>query len=355
LIPYANETEPEWLYFLDEEQARIAESIVDTIEDGLLGGAETAQLLVGGPGTGKTTILMQVLAHLSGLFADSIETWDVRLSIGDELARYITASTNWDLTAARRPVTLDDPADVLLVDDPSTIWEMRQARANLTAGSARALVLAFDPLQLGDSLDDHGYAELRGALDAREWLLSSCYRQKAVVGEAAARVATAVAQSSPFLDEVKKQSYAKQRTRVTELANKFRFVNPSGRVSIDHSRDLGAWRRHFGWIRKQRLWRHWESVLVVVDDDVRLPKLWRDDVADLAVRWSSLSEVQKIKGLEYPHVVLVLTDDRFNAAQNGFTGSGRRVYDDYRLLRIPFSSAKDSIGIFVIGDADDSE
>ena len=57
-----------------------------------------------------------------------------------------------------------------------------------------------------------------------------------------------------------------------------------------------------------------------------------------------------IKGLEFQHVVLLLSPSRYHAAESGFTGSGLRLYDEYRLLRIPFSRAKDSLAVFVPGE-----
>jgi len=61
----------------------------------------------------------------------------------------------------------------------------------------------------------------------------------------------------------------------------------------------------------------------------------------------ALSEIgSAVKGLEYQHVALVLSRERLIAVQNGFSGTGRRLYNDYRLLRIPFTRAKDSLAVF---------
>jgi len=351
LVPYANETQPEWLYFLDDEQAGIADSIQATIEEALLTGEPSAHFLIGGPGTGKTTILLQLLARLSGLSYDSPETWDVRMQVADELAAYITASTGWDLTAARRPPSAAEPADVLLVDDPASIAALRDVSTTLGSGLARSAVVGFDPLQLRDSLDDIHYARIRDGVNAHEWTLSTCYRQKEHVGATLARVASAVARSSPFLVEERQRAHAAQRARVTELSNSLVFVNPSGYVLIEESSDFAAWRKHFRWIGSQRLWQHWTPVLVVVDDDVEIPQSWRDLAArSAATRWTRLRDAAQVKGMEYQHVVLVLTDDRYRAVQDGFTGSGRPMYNEYRLLRIPFSRAKDSVAVFVAAD-----
>ena len=62
-------------------------------------------------------------------------------------------------------------------------------------------------------------------------------------------------------------------------------------------------------------------------------------------------ELSLIKGLEFQHVFLILDRATHDTLESGFEGSGVRVYDSRRLLRIPFSRAKDSLVTFVWGDS----
>jgi hypothetical protein len=68
---------------------------------------------------------------------------------------------------------------------------------------------------------------------------------------------------------------------------------------------------------------------------------------DIAREIVDLGRLGSIKGLEYQHVILILSERRYRELQEGFSGSGPRLYQDYRLLRIPFTRAKDSIAVFV--------
>jgi hypothetical protein len=55
-----------------------------------------------------------------------------------------------------------------------------------------------------------------------------------------------------------------------------------------------------------------------------------------------------MKGLEYQHVLLVINRSLFEELESGFEGSGRTIYHARRMLRIPFSRAKDSLVTFVV-------
>ena len=74
LTPFWPERSQDWLYFLDEHQATVCDGIVDALEDVLADDdTNTAHLIVGGPGTGKTSLLLQLLKRLSDQVAESTE------------------------------------------------------------------------------------------------------------------------------------------------------------------------------------------------------------------------------------------------------------------------------------------
>jgi hypothetical protein len=64
------------------------------------------------------------------------------------------------------------------------------------------------------------------------------------------------------------------------------------------------------------------------------------------------NEIKEVKGLEYQHVFVFIKKHLFDEIQSGFTGSGQREYHRRRLLRIPFSRAKDSLVTFAINSDD---
>lgn len=348
LEPYHGELEPEWVYFLDRKQADACQALVAGIEAALIGERPpTVWLLLGGPGTGKTTILTQLLLRISAEVRPSRETWDVALDISDRVAQMLEAATRWDLTRPRERVAESASPEVLLFDDPDSIDDICAWGALVRAGDCRAAVFAFDPLQLEDSVTDGNYINLVTEFGAEQVFLSSCYRQKRVVGRFSFGVAEVVAESSPFLREDKQQSHRDDRKGLTQLANTVTFPNPSGSIRTFENAEYRHWSQRIRWIKGQRLWRHWPPLLIVTDPTIALPARWIALADSVRHHTATLAELDAIKGLEYQHVFLVLSERRYRDIERGFTGSGQRLYDDYRRLRIPFSRAKDSLSVFV--------
>ena len=357
LVPYWAERRPDWLYFLDDEQDAVCAGVMGSIEEVLADDeAYTVEFIIGGPGTGKTSLLLQLLKRLSDQVVANEETWRVGLRVSDPVAAYVAASTGWRLERSRELARHPDEIDVLLVDDPADDDEIASVVHDaLRVGPLKAVVVAFDPLQLTESLSDAEYVEMAEEHDAGERRLHSSYRQKEAVGRHALGVATRVAASSPYLDAEKQRRYAKARRKLTNRANFVRFPNPSGHAVTHSPAKLDDWAAHLRWIRRQSLlWTHWPPLLVAVDKDTPLPEAWVEalDQCDVEYERIWLDDLQEIKGLEYQHVALVLSSVRHADLERGFSGSGRRLYNDYRLLRIPFTRAKDSVAVFVLDAVD---
>ena len=99
-------------------------------------------------------------------------------------------------------------------------------------------------------------------------------------------------------------------------------------------------------------WRHWPPLLVVTDESLKVPEEWRRIWREVDCREVSFVSLGEIKGLEFQHCFIFLTEELYSALESGFKGSGQAVYNQRRLLRIPFSRAKDSIVTFVVKKAE---
>jgi hypothetical protein len=345
---FGNESSPDWIYFLDEEQGDIAQTIYDSSLKSLLGGqARQVHCIIGGPGTGKTTILLNLWARFreEGPF-------DAKLELLPQVEQYVEASTSTSVThgSARS-------CEVLLVDDPPSL-ALVSSRASSTP-DAKVLVFALDPLQLAEAVGDQEYSTFLANLAAKDYVLHSCYRQKENVGVATKRAADAIARSTPFLRGDKKALFWQSHARLTALANDLRFRNPHGYVKTYTQATTDDFRNELNRVATKcgKLWRHWPPLTIVLDDPsiADLPSEWKSVLEDLRrrhrldVEICPRSEAQdRLKGVEYQHVFLVLSAKLYTEVENGFEGSGKRLYNERRLLRIPFSRAKDSLVTFVL-------
>ena len=342
---FANEFDPEWLYFLDRQQADVLHAILDGVQDGVLSNRTGVFWIVGGPGTGKTCLLLNLLKWA----VDA--KLKVSIQLSPPVADYVQRSLGKDLGRV-----LDDGGklDLLLVDDPSTLGTLRTAMDRVAGRTARFVVIGFDPLQLRDSLTDDEFTELSREYHASVLRLESCYRQKENVGRASAKVADAIAASTPFLAQDKIERYRSDREELTSLANELRFPNPMGYVDVH----LGATQADVATeVRRiltgDPLWRHWPPLLVVFDEKLGLPRAWKREWSKVPCREAGLTSLEDLKGIECQHCFMIIGRELYDAVEQGFKGSGQSVYNERRLLRIPFSRAKDSIVTFVVDEAGD--
>ncbi len=358
-VPYANEVSPEWLYFLDDDQDRLSSELCQAAEDVLLSGVGPAlHLVIGGPGTGKTCILLNLLKRLHNR-----ERFTTKVALPHQVKKYVEDSLQISLDGVWVPsdgiasLKLDEPLDVLLIDDPTNLITLRLAFTLRERGLIRFVVAAFDPLQLAVSVSDDEFARLVKDTGACVHELKLCYRQKANVGEQARQAAMVIAQSTPYLDEKKKRTFAKEHSKLTALANDLRFSNPHGYLKVYAEAGPLEWRNEIQRIGRTQglLWRHAPSLLVVnLHPGMKaLPPACLQELSRFPARHKVIGagELSTVKGLEFQHVFLILDPATQSAVQSGFHGSGVRVYDARRLLRIPFSRAKDSLVTFVWRDA----
>ena len=345
---FAGEETSGWLYYLTPAQS----AIVNTIRTRLARVVEDPNryFIVGGPGTGKTSVLLSLLVELTSAGRS------VRLQVSDGLANDI--ETCGIRIEAFRPKAgmyqfLDTGVDVLLVDDPGDQLQIQTALTN-AYGQARCVVVAFDPCQLDTDLTDEAYEALVKTNGVTSYTLRDCYRQKSVVGRAAKRVIDRVAESSPYLADGKKKVFRETHRQVYTLANEFRFVNGGGVTQVWQDADLTSVKQVAERIQSRRAWgMKVAPILVVVDDFTEAREwIWKGRFGGRAFQVIRLAELGTVKGLEYQWVVLVIRASLYQDLQEGFAGSSNRIYQARRMLRIPFTRARDGILTMVLPDVE---
>jgi hypothetical protein len=346
---YGAELHPEWVYFLADQQAGIASKIGSAFRRGSAD-RPSVILLLGGPGTGKTSILLKALLDLHTLGARPA------IQLSDEVAEQVAAGLNMDLTPFR-PRTAGDllslsDFDALLIDDPPTLASLAQCFV-AGLGEVRLMVAGFDPCQLNEDIRDGDLEGMISALRAKSYELRSCYRQKENLGKASKRVMDRVAESTPFLADWKIEEFRANHRYVFGLSNDLRYPNPHGyeRTYIDAS--MSDLRAELARIRKGPLWTHTPPVLVTVDPEHcswDLEKLL-NGISHRVARFSAVNpwaDLSELKGLEFQHSLILIGPDLFEELEGGFRGSGQGLYRVRRMLRIPFTRSKDSLVTFVM-------
>lgn len=359
------EVTPEWLYFLAKEQQLIFYKVALTVLDG----SNQTHFIIGGPGTGKTSILLNLLKY----FVDS--ELKVGIIMSDELTSYVERSTLSNISKYRvenrsfpsvnplveaehsDSVNLfveadhSDPLDLLLVDDPSDIrMTLQRARSN----GIQSVVLAFDPLQLQEDLSDSFLERVVSEFGVNEHRLTACYRQKEKIGKATKRVLDNVAVSTPFLQRDKIQKFQEDRKDLTRWSNELVFLNPHGYVKHYPDATISDVKTELNRILQNRrqMWNHYPGLLVMVDDGISIDGPFDNALTQFRdmgyVKVISINEISQVKGLEFQHVFVFIKQSLFDDLEQGFKGTGQSLYRQRRLLRIPFSRAKDSLVTFAI-------
>jgi hypothetical protein len=347
---FADEADPSWLTALDKQQHAAVKRILKRVNENEANQrAWCFYLIVGGPGTGKTSVLLN-------LFSRALEQNIVpQIVVEDQVAEFVRDSGGLNLDACRVSLYQADALSeggVLLIDDPQFVNQIQHAKVLAQLRRFRAVVVAVDPLQLAEDATDHELQLLRSGAGTEAITLQTCYRQKEVVGQAAKRALDTIAQSSPFLREDKKADFASARAEITRTCNDLTFTNPSGRAKVYAPASLANIQAEVRRLKRAPgLWRHAAPYLIAQDDEwlVKLPPGWKSSLEELRdARWIGMRGALGIKGIEFQHVILILSESLFLQLENGFEGATRALYNQRRLYRIPLSRAKDSITVFVV-------
>ncbi|MCL4261773.1 MAG: hypothetical protein KJ069_01090 [Anaerolineae bacterium] len=338
---------PDWIYWLDEEQDGVLSTIAEDLDTwySLLKLRNEGMIffVVGGPGTGKSCVLINLLKWYVEL------KLNVGLSMSQELVEYVERSNHASISQYLVN-NLVPEHDVLLVDDPKNMITINHYIQLVGQGSVKLLVLAFDPLQLEDSITDKSYYYLINTHKVKVHARTTCYRQKEKVGQATKNAANVIAASTPFLAKEKIKNYREERSELTRLSNELLFRNPGGHTPVYDEATIQNVIDEVNRINQPGLlWKHWYNLLVVESEKGALRPECYQAINRVKAKIISLNQIESVKGLEFQHVFLFLERSLYEQIEFGFEGSGQSVYNRRRLLRIPFSRAKDSLVTFVLG------
>ncbi len=346
---YGTELSADWVYWLDEEQGNVLQAIEEDllVQNALLYDQKGKVFLIaGGPGTGKSCILLNLLKYYVE------QGFAVGLHMAEPLVEYVEKTTHAGISQYLLPDDwLDYQWDVVLLDDPDYLGTIKQYADQIKARAIKLLVVAVDPLQMDESITDSNYRSLIKNYRAEDFTLTTCYRQKQNVGQTTQHAANVIAASSAYLAEGKVENYRGNRTQLTKLANDLVFRNPHGYTNLYRQATVQHVRDEINRIYKPSLlWPHGYNLLAVEPSPGSLHSDCYELMHRVRVKIIAINEIKTVKGLEFQHVFLFLERIVYEQVEHGFQGSGRAIYEQRRLLRIPFSRAKDSLVTFVLED-----
>ena len=330
----------EWINFLDDEQAKISETLFHKLVKP--SGEMSVEFVMGGPGTGKTVVLLNLAKNL------------------DQAGRAVSfeASTNVIkyLSSGGRKVPGANkgfgPGVVALIDDPASSKALADSLRRARSAGCRAIVIGFDPLQWHERKMETNFRKICESIDYHFYPLWTCYRQTSGVGKKTLELTEKIYHaSSRYLDSLKQQAEREELQPYIDLSLGMSFVDESGRYVVyegDVNKHYGSEINRF----RSRIdrWEHTSPIAFVYDDD--LPK---EFIKSLKLEANGLnrteipiSKYRDIRGVEFQELFLFVGRIFWNEINRGKMGVGAEDWEKLACLHTILSRPKDSLVVFIL-------
>ena len=254
--------EPRWLYKLDESQSVIFDELAAPLVDPDVPSIKA--LVTGGPGTGKTSLVVQL--------ADMFD-WNpdvVALDCSDRLAQFLESSLGERVRRCRRSVLSVKGQSVVLVDDPATWRDVVRSFAVGEFRDARLVLVATDLAQVEDVVEDRALRIYLGGHRIRFYDMKRCYRQTKEVGAATVRFLRHI--SRRFTKHIRADGKADFRRRhrlSVETADALVFVQEGGYAKVYENASIADIRDELTTVLQQPLWSHWHPIALVLEPGIK--------------------------------------------------------------------------------------
>jgi hypothetical protein len=335
---YEDELNESWLQFLDVEQYKVRNEV---LKDVSVPGEFQFHLILGGAGTGKTVILLNLALSLKEMGRNVVTRFS------PQVLKYLNSGVQ------RVPGTNLEfqPGSVVLLDDPNELSDLKRTISECNRVGVRGLVVALDPFQWIERRVYEKFFELLDSLEPKLHQLNVCYRQSANVGLKALDFTSQVLdKTSPFILDSKIEAHRKTIDPLREICvEKVTFVDDGGRFRL-YLDDLEAnFKDEVRRIRSRiDLWKHWHPILLVEDEDgFDLPSEWKLELRGLNSVTKSIGAVEQIRGCEYQEVILLISHRTWNLITRGVLGATSGDWQKAISFHTLMTRPKDSLTIFV--------
>ena len=337
---FDEELNEKWVLFLDEQQSNIADSIYKDLE--LPEDNIKIHYILGGPGTGKTIVLLNIAIRLE----------NARKAVSFQLSQGVLKYLNSGSTKVPGANLGPGPGVVLLIDDPADLQSMNGIIRQAKSSKCRAVVIALDPLQWHEKDMPETFEKIWSNYENTTHKLDVCYRQSAGVAKKQLKLFTSLlGKNSRFLIEEKQKQERFDIAPYLNLSLDMTFVDEAGRYKLYLADTQTNFIKEIERFRKREyIWKHTHPIAFIYHDD--LPK----DVKDYAKKHSeglnriefSYSDYKKTRGVEYQELFLFLDREFWDKINDGQQGLKTTDWQQIACLHTLFSRPKDGLVFFII-------
>jgi hypothetical protein len=337
---YEAELSDEWVHFLDNEQAKISETLFQKLV--IPNDEMSVEFVMGGPGTGKTVVLLNLATNLDQAGRA------VSFEASPNVIKYLSSGGR-NVPGANKGF---GPGVVALIDDPASSKVLADSLRKAKSAGCRAIVIGFDPLQWHERKMEANFRKRFENVKYEFYPLWTCYRQTSGVGKKTLELTEKIYHaSSRYLDTLKQQAERAELQPYIDLSLGMSFVDDSGRyvlydnnIQANYTIEVARFRARID------RWTHTSPIAFVYDDE--LPKEFikslRSEALGLNRTEIPLSKYREIRGVEFQELFLFVTSDFWNDLNSGKMGVGSEEWEKLACLHTILSRPKDSLALFVI-------
>lgn len=332
-----------WLRFLDTPQEHLRNELLQLATRNQKG----IHLIVGGPGTGKTMVLIDLAFSL---YEQTGAAPSVVFPPG--VASYLRESGHI------LPVVDDSkPSRVVLFDDPLSVDDLER-RASEAESSGALLIAAIDPTQWHHRKSIERFDRFLKSRNPHIHPLRLGYRQGGKVGSAAISIVESfLSRSSAYAADDRVQI---ERDRAAQWESvclrELTFADSQGHFRvIDNTKPpVEMFTTELSRALRFDTARSWPKVLVGCIDKKQLPngvdeaiQHARESHPTQAVRVRNFSQVGEIRGTEFESVILFIPKGIWTNLTTGIIGAGTEQWNTVTQILAFFTRAENRLSVIV--------
>lgn len=329
-----------WLTYLDDEQAVISEHLFTLA----LSPIEDLQVffILGGPGTGKTIILLNLAINLTN------QGRSVTFELSPQVLKYLK-SGNQIVPGANLGI---GPGVTLLIDDPGGPEELAMKIRHARTAKCSFVVVALDPLQWHKSQAAYKFEQIYSEYNAKVFTLWNCYRQSRNVGIRALGIIKEMFSIEENIGAgIKKAQEIEDARKYLDLSLGMEFKDAMGRFIVyDQSNILSSIASECERFQNRyEKWKHFHPLCIVYHEDT--PSELRDVIQKSTMNANrkdiAFKNYQDIRGVEFQELFLVMPIKFWEQLDGALNGTNSHSIEEYSSLHTILSRPKDSLVVFL--------